>query len=124
MKIKYKVLQESKDDVLQTKIEKSNFAVDFTMDKVKEHLESLDKAKKELEGNIKVHEIKVNNIEEHHEFLNEMSDEEISVAYQYHEAKAMVSGYGDKLEKVEEAIKAYGEEIKEIEKQTKLKFNI
>lgn len=104
-------------EMIDRVIEKRGHVVEFTMSQLEQAIKYNKKTKVELDGQIKLDSAKLENIESFHEFVKEMSEEDLFTVWMYQEQKTKVSGYTDKLEEVVKMIKENEEEAVAIKSQ-------
>lgn len=98
-------------------IEKRGQVIEFTLHEVEQDLVKLNKLKIEMQAQIDHENAKVVNIEHFHPFVTEMSEQDLSTAFLYHEAKSKSKLFTAKLAEVEEAYNEESREVEEIKKQ-------
>lgn len=98
-------------------IEKRGQVIEFTLHDVEQDLLKLDKLRTEMKAQLDHENAKVVNIEHFHPFVKEMSEQDLSTAHLYYEAKAKSKLFSAKLEEVEEAYNEESAEVEEIKKQ-------
>jgi hypothetical protein len=114
---KYKILSGEK---LETKVEKTDFTAEFTMQEVKTHYEQLIKAKTELESKISYEKARIQNIEENHPKVKKLIEEIKQAAYLYVVSKMQLSQAEERYKHVVNVLKEYNLELEEIKVQTGL----
>lgn len=98
-------------------IEKRGQVIEFTLHDIEQDLVKLDKLKTEMKAQLDHENAKIVNIEHFHPFVKEMSEQDLSTAYLYYEAKSKIKLFSNKLEEVEEAYNEESAEVEEIKKQ-------
>lgn len=120
-KLTYKVSEENEDPKL-TKIEKRGLVVEFCLDDVLTHEANLKKFLTEVNAKISVEKAKMDNIEHNHEFIKELTDEQVFACYMYQEAKIQHIAATEKLEEINTQMMDYATEKKAILEQTGIKI--
>lgn len=99
-------------------IEKYGFVPTFTLEEVKENIESHKKTLRELVANAAYHEAKMKNIENNHgKALAKLTDEQQFAVHMYMDAKLKLGEYYHKVKAFKKQIKEDEAEVKEILKQ-------
>jgi len=99
-------------------IEKHGFVPTFTLDEVKESIESHQKTLRELVANAAYHEAKIKNIEDNHgKAIAKLTDEQQFAVHMYMEAKIKLGELYPKVKAFKKQIKEDEAEVKEILKQ-------
>lgn len=105
----FELKEENKDDFKQSTIVRKNVETEFTLAIVEEHKGDLVKMEKELESQVNICKATCENIERNHEFVKELTDEQIHHVWMYQENKSVVDNAEKKLEQVKEQLVAYDE---------------
>ena len=105
----FELKEENKEDFKQSVIERSNVTSEFTLALVEEHKADLEKMEKELTAQIGICEKTCENIERNHEFVKELTPEQIHHVWMYQENKTVVDNATPKLETVKDQMKQYDE---------------
>jgi len=114
--MKYKIHEQAEDpkDIV---IEKTGHKIHFTMREV-EKTQKINKDNKiNIEAKMKMEKAKMDNIERNHEFVKEMSEQDLHTVYMYFEAKKIVEMAEAKIEEFEKNEKELEKELKDIAKQ-------
>jgi len=96
-------------------IEKHGFVPTFTLEEVKENIESHKKTLRELVANAAYHESKMKNIEQHHgKSFAKLSEEQQFAVHMYVDAKLKLGELYPKVKAFKKQIKEDEAEVKEI----------
>lgn len=114
MKKQYKI-KDTKEDPLDTVIERSGLTAEFTLRDLNTNIARADKVMKELQGKHDIESAKMANIESYHPFVKDMSDQDINTTHMYAEAKEYVRQATEKMKEVEAVIEADTAQAKIVE---------
>lgn len=102
-KMSYKILEENEDPRL-TVIEKSELTAQYTLADIERNIDEVERVLRELDGKLRIEAAKCKNVEEHHPFVLEMSDDDLSTAAFYAEAKQYTKQIPEKIKQAEEVL--------------------
>lgn len=105
----FELKEENKEDFKQSTIERSNVTTEFTLALVEDHKRDLDKLERELDSQVKLCNSTCENIERNHEWIKELTAEQIHHAWMYQENKTVVDDATEKLTVVKEQQASYDE---------------
>lgn len=118
MKYNLKSVEELSDkSVKEQVIEQHGGVVEFTFEELEKSIATFEKLMREIKPVIEHEKAKMENIEHYHPFVKEMSEQDLSTAYLYHQAKVTAKVHEDKLKEIEEAYNEEKETVEEIKKQ-------
>lgn len=121
-KYTYKVIEENKDDVMQTKVVKKNVDVEFTMQELYNQEEQWDRAIRELEANLKLQESTMKNVEDNHadavSLVSQLDPLKQHAILLWLKALSLKLEIEPRLKMFKEAFDEHNAEVKEIIKQT------
>lgn len=117
MEYKFKLIDTEIESIKERVIEKHGGVVEFTFEELEKSIETFEKLMKEIKPIIEHEKAKMVNIEHFHPFVNEMSEQDLSTAHLYHQAKVTAKVHEDKLKEIEEAYNEEKETVEEIKKQ-------
>lgn len=112
---KYKILQ---GEGLDSQIEKTDFATDFSLKDLKINYEKVKKMIVELTAKKGVEDATMVNIETNHEIVKTLIPETIAAVYLWQEAKNRSIECQEKLDTLNDYIKEYEAEFQGIKEQT------
>ena len=103
-------------------IEKTDFTVVFNKEDYPNSVRDVEKKIKELEAQKGVYAAEADNVSRNHPEVLKMTEDERNRIWLYQEKHIAVVQTKDYLEKLKKGLKDIEEEMKEIEKQTDIKF--
>lgn len=98
-------------------IEKRGDVVEFSMNDIDNHIHILTKARKEHVGIVEHEDAIIDNIEHFHNFVKELTDEQLLTAWMYKESKEKSKIHNNKINEIDDQLKEYEDEKLEIIKQ-------
>lgn len=98
-------------------IEKRGSVQEFTFNDIELNMKNLVNTKKEVESKLTYEKAKAENIEHFHNFVKDMTEEDLHTCYMYYEASSFVKLAEKKLNEINTQIERDEEEIDEIKFQ-------
>ena len=120
MKAKYTIIEKNEEVPALSKIEKSDFTVEITLNDTVRAFESNKKGMEAIEADIRLKKAIRTNIEVNHPEIMDIDEKTQMMCHTYYEAGRFVKLGEDKLAEFQKAQREIDEEIQEIEKQTGL----
>lgn len=105
----FSVVEENKEDALQTVVKRENISNEFKVGDILSERKSLEKAKLEIGGTVRLAKATIQNIERNHKFITELSEEERHHVWMHQENADIVKQGDPKLEQIEDQLKQYDE---------------
>lgn len=109
----YKLL-DSNSDYKDSKIEKSNIKVTFTLRDIETQIEYWNKKIKEMKAQVEVEKAKITNIEQFHAFVKDFDDKQLHAIGMYNDSKKIVNAFEPKIAEIEKAVQESEAEMKDI----------
>jgi phage-related protein len=119
----YKII-ESKENPMESVIEKDNITVQFSLVSMTTQAEAVKKKLKELEAQLEVDKASMQNVENNHPETRNLTEKKIKEAHNivlHTEFKTAVETITKQIEEIKQAFVDYEAELKEIEEQTGIK---
>lgn len=121
-KFVYEVVEENKEDALETKIVKRNVDVEFTMAELKDHESRVDGMMTEVAKKIEMEKAAMGNVETHHmdavSLVNQLEPLKQHALLLWLRSYATVLELEPKLVELQKVFDEHNEEVKDIIKQT------
>ena len=105
----FELKEENKEDFKKSVIVRKNVETEFDLALVEDHKADLKKMEKELSSQVSVCRSTCENIERNHEFVKDLTDEQIHHVWMYQENKSVVDKAEAKLEEVVDQLEQYHE---------------
>jgi hypothetical protein len=105
----FELKEENKEDFKQSTIVRKNVETEFTLALIEDHKGDLVKMDKELTSQADLCKATCENIERNHEFVKDLTPEQIHHVWMYQENKTVVDNAEGKLKEVKEQLTAYEE---------------
>jgi predicted RNase H-like nuclease (RuvC/YqgF family) len=110
----YKLLE---GEGLESKVQKSEFTVDFSLQDVKTSYEKIQQMIKELESKKKIEDASMKNVEGNHDIIGKLNDQEIVAVYLWQEAKNRSIICQEEIDKLNKHLENYDKELEEVKNQ-------
>jgi hypothetical protein len=117
----YKLVKEDEEDIT---IEKSGFTYEFTKSSLIDNLRYIRKIKKEMTAQISLNKAEMENIVHFHPFINDMTEEDLQVAFLYERSLATKNEAEKKLEQANEAEAEELDTIAKIKEQLDIEIEV
>jgi len=105
----FELKEENKEDFKQSTIVRKNVETEFSLALVEDHKNDLVKMEKELDSQVNICQATCDNITRNHEFVKELTDEQLHHVWMYQENKSVVDNAAGKLVEVREQLGTYNE---------------